>query len=164
MNRFPSSLIVCLAIVFFLAGCGEFEVEDQPLQGTIDGEPWTYSAGSAEESFSNEDELRVNIFADTETPCEGALGPDDADDRRIISTFPSTPGEYDLGFGDDELTITFTYPDDGDGPPRNMIATSGKLVIDMVTDEYVRGGLGANFDSDHQVNGNFELTRCDNVD
>lgn len=147
-------------------GCGDddpsWTIEDQPLQGSINGQSWTYSSGRAGAGFED-DEFSIDIYTGASDACAGFGDPNDADDRKILASIPNTPGEYDLGWGEDSHTITFFYSTE-EHPAMNVIATQGKLVIDEITDETVSGGLAAHYDPENNANGRFELTRCDNID
>lgn len=168
MTRAAALLTTAILALSLLAACGEddvngdddhgFEIEDQILQGKIDGEEWVFSSGSAEESSFQEGWFRVKLYAGTDEPC-GFGTPSGADDRSILSSFPGEPGEYELGITSSRPSVTFTYPDGGTA--QNMVATRGLLVIDEVTTEKMSGALIATFDVDHEVDGTFELTRCD---
>jgi hypothetical protein len=166
MRRIGSGCFFLALVALVAWGCGDDEpswtIEDQPLQGSINGQPWTYSSGQASPGFED-DEFSIDIYTGAPDPCAGFGDPDDAEDRKILASIPDTPGEYDLGWGEDSHTITFFYSTE-EHPAMNVIATEGKLVIDEITDQTISGGLAAQYDSDNKANGRFELTRCANID
>ena len=42
----------------------------------------------------------------------------------------------------------------------NLVATTGRVVIDEVTSTAIRGGAYLHYDADNTVNGRFEITIC----
>jgi hypothetical protein len=162
MKVVVSTMMVAMLALFGVVGCGDdgdggggLSLKDQPLQGTINGEPWEFTSGDADEGFGDDGTWSVTLRAGTVETCPLTGGPADADDREVISSFPQEPGEYPLGFNSGQ-TVTFAY-----GEGQNVIGTEGTLVISEVTDAKITGSLVAKADADHEVNGNFELARCD---
>jgi hypothetical protein len=72
-----------------------------------------------------------------------------------LTTLPTAPGEYDLGFGDGHPNITFVQP-----PSTNSVALDGKIRIDSITATEITGGLVARIDGNNDVSGTFTLEVC----
>lgn len=158
MIRRSKKLFVTALAVLFAVGCGE-DIQDQPVQGVIDGESWEYSAGSAVETGFDDGEFRIGLYSGTSDGCDGGFGsptPEGASDRYVWAFAPPEPGEYDLGLSADDMTIVFESDE-----ASSYNATDGEFIIDEITDETITGSLYANYDSDYEVNGHFELDRCD---
>jgi hypothetical protein len=136
------------------AACGtSYEVADQPLAGTIDGEPWTFVAGATDAFLSEgEDEFFAGLYDEAFEPCQYS-----EPDRPtfLIASIPKQPGEYEFS-----LSLNMTFVVDRDDGPDNLVATDGVIVVDEVTATTVRGGLHGVFDDDNEVNGTFEVAIC----
>ena len=140
------------AMVLFAAACGGggsgHEVSDQPLAGTVGGQPWTFAAGHTNAFLSEgEDDFFAELYAEAFTPC-GFTSP--SGDHLIIAV-PKEPGEYDFSL---QLNMTFVVGTD------NLVATEGVVVVDEVTATEVSGGVYGIFDGDNEIDGTFTLTVC----
>lgn len=147
------------------AACGDLEIEDRPLEGAIDGEPWTFSAGSAEvRDFDGAGGPRVvtSLYAETDEPCADRGRPEDAGARHLSWSVPAAEGGHELGTGDDH-SVTFIYPQE-DGTPFNVVATTGRIELDEISAEAVAGALVAEVDAENHASGTFSLARCDEAE
>ena len=68
---------------------------------------------------------------------------------------PTQPGDYPFS-----LAQNMTFVVDEGGTPSNLISTTGRIVVDEVTTDTVRGGLYGVVDGANEVNGRFEVTIC----
>ena len=127
---------------------GTFEISDEVLSGTVAGEPFVFTSGSAQDVFG-EGELWIDLYTvEVEDPCGFAVNPDGA---KIIITSDGQPSDDALSLANN---ITFSY-----GEGQNDVATTGRLVIDGIDGDVLTGGLYAVM-GDHIVNGRFEVPVC----
>lgn len=127
---------------------GGFEVTDQPLQGVIGGQAWTFADGETDSFLSDEEQFFAVLFAESYDACV-SLEPEGP---QLIVAIPTTPGTYEFS---SMLNMTFV-PSAGE----NLITGNGGVIVDEVTDTTVTGGLYGKFDDDNEVDGNFTLTIC----
>src|SRR5688572_32222448 len=110
-------------------GCSgsSVEVSDQPLAGTVGGQPWTFVAGETDAFLSEgEDDFFALFYAEAYTACSfGAPGGD-----HLIISVPKEPGEYGFSLN---LNMTFVVGDS------NLVATEGTVIVDEVTATTVSG-------------------------
>jgi hypothetical protein len=152
----PGLLVTTL---LFGAGCGPDDKDDGPayevssgnLTGTIAGEQFAFVSGFATDLFGDGEYWIELHGSETEDPCN-TFGYED-EPHVIISTSPEAK-DIDLGLTNN---ITFAYPS-GD-TSENDVSTTGRLIIDEVSEESVSGGLYARFE-DHEVDGHFTVPFC----
>jgi hypothetical protein len=135
------------------AGCGggAIEISDAPMSGRIGGVPW--SLGSAETSgfLSSADQFFVEAYAEVVAPCTGAGS--QVRSNRLLLKVPRETGNYLLGSG---LNDTFFVQDTS----ANYVATQGRIVVNQVTDTMLSGGAHIMFDSNNEVDGQFQAQIC----
>lgn len=131
------------------AGGGGGAISSAPLAGKIGGQAWTFGTGESDAFLSDATTLWVDAYAGTFTPCAGNA-PLDGD--RLILNLPRKTGTSRLSL---DLTETF-YLGNGD----NLVATSGTIVIDAVTDTTISGGVKFAYDANNSVDGQFTATIC----
>lgn len=125
-----------------------WEVTDQPLQGLIGGQSWTFAEGETDSFLSDAESFFAVMFAESYDTCV-SLEPEGP---QLLLSIPTTPGTYDFGA---MQNITFS-PTSGE----NLISFSGGIVVEEVTATTVSGGLYSRYDFDNEVDGNFTLTIC----
>lgn len=142
--------------VLLLAACTgpdpeeAWEISDQVLQGVVDGEPFTFTAGDADAFTQGGDDAFYGVLAgepgfegcDYERPAEAHL--------EVL--VPREPGVVDL---DLDIHATFVTPDGG-----ARLTMAGLVEVTAITGEEVAGGLVAEADDDNRVDGRFVLARC----
>jgi hypothetical protein len=82
-------------------------------------------------------------------------------DYKVIFSVPANfTGTKDLGYGEDDMTITFV--DHSSETSMNLAATKGKLEITTIdtTAGTITGKIYADYDSDNILYGNFSVTYC----
>lgn len=160
---FKRSLLVVsmVGLLGVFAACGGSDGgnypahEDQPLQGTIDGEDWEYGAASATVS---DDELSLEVYgSDVDEPC-GAV---QSEEWKIITSLPAAEERHELEVSlTDEDAQSVTFAKDGN----NVIIGNGFIEVTSLGESTVEVDLVADQDEENTVNGSFEATRCDNQD
>ena len=155
-----SGWAVPIAVLFCL-GCGDDEdsdggaplvIEETGVAGTVNGQAWTMTAGFTKPFLSDETSFRVELFADDTMEC----GSPAYEGSHIILAVPTTAGEYDFG---PSLNGTFVYTNAEDRLI-NAISLDGRLVVDEVTDERIRGGVVMTHPSGHRISGQFDIAVC----
>lgn len=130
-------------------GDGDFVIDDAELSGAVGGQAWTFVSGDTDFFLSDgEDDFFATLYASEVTPC--GFGSPEGD--FLIVAVPKEPGEYGFGLSQN---MTFVV-----GESQNLVATSGVIRVDEVTDTLVRGGLHGVFDGENEVSGTFEITVC----
>jgi hypothetical protein len=127
-------------------GGGSLTIADTPLAGKAYGQPWTFVSGKQSAGLAS--------FYSVAWDCT-QFGDPTGTAPTLLTSLPTTPGEYDLGFGTGKPTVTFVQP-----PSTNSIAVQGKIRIDMVTATEITGGLVAKVDGNNSVSGTFMLSIC----
>ena len=119
------------------------------LSGKIGGNEWVFAMGKVSKSSFSESEFRFSLWNTVERDiCDQFIF---GSDEKLLGVFPVKVGSLDLGL---TYNINFAFLN------HNNIATSGKLVITKITDDYIFGRLSSKFDSDNYVNGDFKLKKC----
>ncbi len=132
----------------------ELQIIDQPLQGTINGENWSFKSGIA--TMTKTGEVRIEMVPydrDQASPCRS--NPQASQGAAILMSREPVVASRDMSLAEN-LTFSFENEDDGID---NHVATTGKWRFDFVDEDTIRGGLVAKT-KEHEINGNFELTRC----
>jgi len=118
-------------------------IRDQPLQGTIDGHPWSAVACVRSAVQPHSDAVRIAILC--ETP--DAAGASTL--AQLLVDVPRVVGHLDLG---PTTSVTFCMP-----PGRNLVANEGELVVTSASAQALTVAISARFDADNQVNGHVTL-------
>lgn len=158
-------LISVLAVALVAAGaaCGGVTdnnettapaLKDQTLQGSIDGNDWEFTAGTAAVA---EGEMSLQLYAGPDDACEF----DEAshDGWSIITSVAEEETRHELSI---DLTtgggqsVTFSKASS------NVVVGTGFIEITSISDTTIEGDLVAKSDDDNVVNGSFEATRCAN--
>lgn len=144
-------LFCASAVAACAAGCGgdSYEIAEGDLSGKVGGDAWTFASGWTDDFLSDEKGFFTLLYDVDAEAC--GFGPDA--DHTILLDVPRTPGEYELG-----LTQNVTLATGTD----NKVATTGRLVVESVTDTEVEVGLYAIFgdDENNEVSGHFTATIC----
>jgi hypothetical protein len=143
------ALALLLAVAACGGGGGDVEVSDTPLAGTVNGQPWTFTAGHTSAFLSEGEPDFFAIMHATQFEACGFSEP--AGDHLIVS-IPKTVGDYEMSLSQN---MTFVV-----GDSNNLIATEGRIVVEEVLADKVRGKLHGIFDDDNEVDGKFEVTIC----
>jgi hypothetical protein len=152
-----------LSFLLVLAACGKgddeetfdfSQIDDGPLEGIIGGQPWAFDSAATDGFLSDEDGF-FTTFSSTPISCDG-YGSGGGGDQ-LISFLPLEPAEVTLSLSD---SVTFFV----EATFENLVATSGGIRIDSVTDDTIEGALYATFDGDNEVNGTFTVAICPAVD
>ncbi len=151
-------ILIPLLLCFVFMGCGgdaeeDAEIIDQTLQGTINGEDWTFMYGIA-----TTDEKQGTVFV-TMVPVAGSETspcsiPSDYKGPKILMIRKPVVASGNMSFTEN---LTFSYQTEE--AFNNDVATDGKWRFDSVDDDKITGAIVAST-GDHQINGTFELTRC----
>jgi hypothetical protein len=150
---------IACAVGLVMLGCSggddsgdNVAIVDGPLSGTVGGESWTVVRAETNPFLSEgEPDYWTDLYATGGTACEtGSLG----GGHHLILQAPREPGEYRLSF---RYTATFVIEGE---IFENLIATTGRVVIEEVTTSTIRGGAFIRFDADNSVNGRFQITIC----
>lgn len=150
-----------LGCLMCAAGCSSdggndeaFDISSSTLSGKVGGESWTFVAGEASSLFDEDDTFFTDLYADPiSNACQN--GPTSSK-HHLIFNVPMKAGDYKLSFS---LTATFVIEAES-ATTDNLGATRGRLVVDEVTDSFVRGKAHVIFDADNEVNGTFQVARC----
>ena len=119
------------------------------LSGKIGGNDWTFKMGRASKSSISDSEFRFSLWNIVEEDiCDQFIF---GSDEKLLGIFPVKVGSVELGL---TYNINFAFLN------HNNIATSGKLVITKITDDYIFGRLSSKFDNENYVNGEFKLKKC----
>jgi len=133
-------------------GGNDVAIVDGPLSGTVGGEGWTVARAETDAFLSEgEPDYWTDLYGSPGTACQSS--PLD-DGHHVILQAPRQPGEYPLS-----LSYNATFVIEGDVTD-NLVATTGRVVIDEVTSSVIRGGAYLRYDADNTVNGHFEITIC----
>ncbi len=158
MNARTVKGAVAVTLMMFGAACGGdenkdgkggYDIASSPLEGQIGGEAFQVKSGFAADVFGDGDYWVELHATESEDPCSRQFpsGP------HIILTTDLQPADTALGL---QNNITFTY-----GEAQNDIGTTGRLVIDGVSDGRLTGGLYASM-RDNEVDGTFDVVVCGN--
>ncbi len=141
---------------------GEIDVTitDQPLEGDIKGDAWSFVSGDASLYDDSPEELSFTLTATTEDECNVTYSEAPV---RILFSAPNQVGEWALDINSQTITV-YTDVD-----AMNYVASTGNLRIDEITDTTVTGGLHLYIedvfdDSDNNVielDGTFTANLCE---
>jgi hypothetical protein len=150
-NRCAAVLSTALAAL----GCGgnSFDISMGTLSGKVGGQPWTLASGETDALQSaGQTTFFTNMYAVAVTPCSNGF---DFASNYMILNIPMTPGDYSLS-----LSLNQTFVVVSGSNTNNLIATSGRIVVDQVTATSVTGGAHFQYDANNTVNGQFTATVC----
>src|SRR6267154_1551188 len=137
-----------LALVM-LVGCGtSASISTGPLAGMVNGQPWTFVAGSTDAflSGSAQDDYFAVFYPTAYTACGAEPG-----GPHLIVSVPKATGSYDFSL---QRNMTFAFDNNND------IATDGVVRVDSISATTLTGGLHGTFDAANDVDGVFTLTIC----
>jgi hypothetical protein len=149
MSRNNLALAVALLSLSPACGGGACPADDGDLTGLVGGEEWTFAQGSTSSFLSDADGFYTIMYDDTFETCDLFSAPTGSN---LLMNIPTEPGEYPLSLSDN---ITFYIP-----PGDNLIAVSGTLMVDEVTETTISGSLCATYDDDNTVSGSFTVDIC----
>lgn len=152
-----AALLLAASLALIACGGGDaddFDVSSGVLSGTVGGQPWSLAQAETNASLSDDRELWAAFYAEAaDTPCSGSRT---SDRHHLLVSVPRDPGRYPLG-----LSLSATFVIEGpSGTLEYLVATTGVIEVDAVSDTNVQGGAHIEFDSDDVVNGRFDLTVC----
>lgn len=148
-----------LSLLFVACGGGgttmqPTPVKDTPLAGSVDGQPWAASSGTASgsRSFSDAGEKWIDVSS-------SALTCSTFGQAQLIGVIPWQAGtSYDLSLA---KNLTIVVERDG-GTPSNKIATSGRVeVISAPATGVGVVRIRARFNDSNTVEGQVSLNVCD---
>jgi len=116
---------------------------DRPLQGTIDGHPWSAVTCVRSLVQPRAEVVRIAIL------CESPDAAGASALAQLLVDVPRTVGHLDLG---PTTSVTFCIP-----PGRNLVANDGELAVTSASAQTLTVALSARFDADNQVNGHVTL-------
>lgn len=134
---------------------------NQDLQGMIDGNAWTYTAGTFENSYWDSLEFDIDLFDTTGANITGSICDvfSSSFDYKVMFSCPMQVGLYELNF-DWTSGQTITLVDWTADPVNNIICSEGAIEIVSVNDSVLTGKIDARFDAASYINGNFTVTFC----
>ncbi len=135
-----------------LSGCKDeqFDLDDDPLDGVIGGDPWVYTAGSVGQDLFTSNLNALLLAQETSDACAvvNTIRP------HITMTFPPRRGNYTLSV--DNVQVIFNL----EGGSTKYTATAGFLEVVGINSTEVIGYLSADFDEKNNVQGSFFLRVC----
>ena len=136
----PLALVACTSST---------EISSGNLMGSVEGQPWAFQTGHTDFYLSkNGDTFFAELYAGAYTPCTGSP-PTGA---HLIVSVPKATGDYPMNLSRNMTFVTASSD--------NLIATTGRIVVDAVTATSVEGGLHGIYDGHNEVDGHFTLTVC----
>ncbi|WP_425389632.1 hypothetical protein [Ekhidna sp.] len=150
------STLISLLIIF--CGCGDDEIQlpDKLLEGTINGEEWSYKSANGY-LVSSDLQYRVRFLSSEETvkdPCTlptPTLAHVKAIFRPAERSYFIAPQAID----NNQVQVSFEV-----STSQNLIATSGFMEIYAIENQVIIGYLQAYLDDDHSVEGSFQIRLC----
>ena len=142
-----------VALIALASACGDpsYTITPQPLQGSINGEAFTFGFGATNSFLDDPDSFFATMFQGT--PPTNACGFSSSGGMgHVIASVPRTPGTYPMSL---QRNITLAY-----GGSNNQIITDGVIRVDSVTATEVKGGLFADGGDKFTVDGEFTLKIC----
>jgi len=142
-----------LLVLALLSACpppaDEEEVfSTEPLGGEVGGEPWTFAAADSDAFLSDEASAFVVFSNAAFTPCV-----DNVEGPQLISALPLEVGVHKLKLAGPNVTFSPTAGE-------NIVAISGAIRIDEVTDTTITGAINAKADGANEADGVFSVTIC----
>jgi hypothetical protein len=130
-----------------------------PLSGKIAGADWTFAWGTVKPAHKQNAAETLGDFDFYSEVIEGeceAFIPAPKDKKSVLFSAPLLTQETTLALSEQSVTLY----DNGGGENSNVVATTGKLAIDLVTATKVEGRLVAVAGEADTINGTFAATRC----
>lgn len=150
--------VAALLLGWAMTGCGgegdeetsnSTPIAETPMAGTVAGAPWTLQAAETDAFLSDETSFWADLYAETLPACGNTF----PSSPSITLLLPTMPGDYSLGT---QYSATFYNPADDS----NLAVTSGRIVVDSVTDTTISGGASFEFDANNKVDGRFTINIC----
>jgi hypothetical protein len=150
--------IAILQLAVMVSACGggsddssstSAPVAETPMAGTVAGAPWTVMAAETDSFLSDDTSFYVTLYGEAVAACSGAF----PDSPSVTFIVPRQAGDYPLG---QMYFATFYTPADNN----NLIASSGHIVIDSVTDTMLTGGATIEYDANNKLDGKFTINVC----
>jgi hypothetical protein len=158
MNNFLNAskittLLIATGLSVGVSACGSesYTISAQPLQGKINGEPYTFSFGATNSFLSDPDAFFTTLYPGT-APADACSSLSGSGSGHVIALLPKATGEYEMSLS---RNITLSY-----GGGNNQIITSGLIRIDSVTATEIKGGLFGESGSKFTVDGEFTAKIC----
>jgi hypothetical protein len=147
-------MLLLLALAGFTA-CGddETDIPNEPLTGTVAGEPWNYKFGNAT-LFTGDFKYRFLFLSDLEIgedPCTIV----NSTNPYIQVILPLQTGSYSLPLTPPQENLRFIY---GDGTV--LSAASGFIEVFAIDQARIVGYIQAEIDDDNSVEGRFVVEIC----
>ena len=131
----------------------EEEIQEQTLQGLINGVDWIFGSGVAIYDASD-DEYLLRLYAEqVEDPCTLQTSV-----NKILTTMPNQVGPYSLSLGGS--TVTFVENRDDDSP-MNFIAIQGEVNVTAIGEGTLEAGMAVLANDNTWVNGEFTVQICE---
>ena len=146
------ALLLVLSLAF--TACGDDDpiaVAQTPLAGQINGEPWVFNSAITDQFLSDEESVWVVLHAEPVS-----CGEPEPKGPRLIIKVPREPGAYAFSF---TRNMTFVIPEDTTS--MNLVTTSGRLVVESVTEDTVTAAVHGIYDDKNEVDGRFTAPICD---
>lgn len=135
-------------VVLPLAACANtLDISQQPLAGTVGGDPWTFADGVFGGSPDGEDDFIAYLYPMPIDLCGFVLPRGD----QLQVSVPKTPGEYEFSTVRRAMFVT-----GGD----YLVASEGRIIVHSLTATEVAAGLHVVYDGENEVDGQFTVTRC----
>lgn len=166
---------IAILSVLILNSCGKKDkkssnekvptIKDQTLQGNINGESWEFKSGYA--SLKDGRYMIYLLRQESTSPCTKFFLGQTPRDSKVLLHADQNGLAFKLGDmeAEDESqygrTVTMVYYDGN--KPVNVIANRGRVEISEVTDTEMKGRIVAYFDDKNQINGNFSIPLCSDL-
>jgi len=152
----PMMTALALPLGITLLACGDgtgggYDIDDGPLSGMVAGQSFTLAQGHTNWFLSDDEGFFGTFFGTSYEPCSDFDSP--SDEAHLLGNIPTELGEHNFGLSQN---LTFYDPNDNS----NLIATTGVIVVDAITDTEVSGGIYAYYDEDNEVSGQFTVDIC----
>ena len=129
------------------------EIQEQSLQGLINGVDWIFGSGVANYDSGN-DEYLIRLYAEqVADPCNLQT-----DVNKILAGLPNQVGPYALSLGGRTVTFVENREDDS---PMNFIAIEGEVEVYSVGLDTIEAGMAVLANENTWVNGKFTVTICE---
>lgn len=154
MNK--SLLLLFSFLSFNLVSCddsiNQFDLDEDPLIGKINGEDWSYTVGRADYSLVSNQAAGYIFNEELENPCLKV----NTTAAHVLIAFPTAKGNYNLPFINNTGYVKFATPNGGP----IYTAAGGFLEIVEVNSYEIIGYISADFDDDNYVQGSFLVEVC----
>ena len=169
--------ILCLTVVL-ATNCGGVgdgvTISNQVLSGRIGGQSWSLGTATATwnafSAYSNE--YDISMYSSAFTACDALATPTDG--NGVILGLPMAIGDYKIsgpGSPTWQSSTSGSGGTTGTTPPvianfrvagssEEMYAIEGRIVIRSVTATVIAGGANITYDTDNNLDGQFQATIC----